>query len=196
MRIDLTKQESWINATATQRRDFVAHINELKKAAKGNQPTLARIAATKVTEFAEFIKKKPKLQVQPPKKKKRNRAERRADRKLAEAIAAADQSKKVRSRKQPKAPIMVEGVDVTSKDFLSTYAWRRLRMEALKKYGPKCMCCGATPANGAVMNVDHIKPRKFYPNLALDLANTQILCHDCNHGKGNWDKTDWRPESA
>lgn len=195
MRIDLTKQESWINATATQRRDFVAHINELKKAAKGNQPTLARIAATKVTEFAEFIKKKPKLQVQPP-KKKRNRAERRADRKLAAAIAAADQSKKVRPRKQPKAPLMVEGVDVTSKEFLSTYAWRRLRMEALKKYGPKCMCCGATPANGAVMNVDHIKPRKFYPNLALDLNNTQILCHDCNHGKGNWDKTDWRPESA
>jgi len=85
------------------------------------------------------------------------------------------------------------GVDVASKDFLETFAWRKLRMEALKKYGPKCMCCGATPATGAVMNVDHVKPRKLFPALALDINNLQILCHECNHGKGNWDQTDWRP---
>jgi 5-methylcytosine-specific restriction endonuclease McrA len=65
-------------------------------------------------------------------------------------------------------------------------------MMALKKYGPKCMCCGTTPKHGAVMNVDHIKSRKFYPELALELSNLQILCNDCNHGKGNWDQTDWR----
>jgi hypothetical protein len=82
-----------------------------------------------------------------------------------------------------------------SSEFLNTYEWRRVRMQALKKYGPKCMCCGATPANGAVMNVDHIKPRRFYPELALDVDNLQILCHDCNHGKGNWDMTDWRPDA-
>ena len=81
-----------------------------------------------------------------------------------------------------------------SDNFLSTYEWRRVRMQALKKYGPKCMCCGATPNEGAVMNVDHIKPRKFYPELALDVNNLQFLCHDCNHGKGNWDMTDWRPD--
>ena len=73
-----------------------------------------------------------------------------------------------------------------------TYEWRKVRMEALKKYGAKCQCCGATPASGAVMNVDHIKPRKLFPHLALDLNNLQVLCHDCNHGKGNWDMTDWR----
>jgi hypothetical protein len=82
--------------------------------------------------------------------------------------------------------------DVSSNSFLNTYAWRKLRMEALKKYGPKCMCCGATPATGAVMNVDHIKPRKLFPSLALNIDNLQILCHECNHGKGNWDRTDWR----
>jgi len=86
----------------------------------------------------------------------------------------------------------VSGVDVASAEFLQTFEWRRLRMEALKKYGPKCMCCGATPADGAVMNVDHIKPRKLWPSLALSIDNLQILCHDCNHGKGNWDTTDWR----
>ena len=82
--------------------------------------------------------------------------------------------------------------DVASKDFLQTYEWRVLRMKALKKYGARCMCCGATPATGAVMNVDHIKPRKHFPELALELSNLQILCHECNHGKGNWDATDWR----
>ena len=88
--------------------------------------------------------------------------------------------------------IRAGGVDVTTDAFLSTYEWRKVRMEALKKYGPRCQCCGATPATGAVMNVDHIKPRKKWPSLALDVNNLQILCHECNHGKGNWDDTDWR----
>ncbi len=87
----------------------------------------------------------------------------------------------------------VDNVQVTSDAFLSTYEWRRVRMVALKKYGARCQCCGASPADGAVMNVDHIKPRKLFPHLALDVDNLQILCHDCNHGKGNWDMTDWRP---
>lgn len=86
----------------------------------------------------------------------------------------------------------VRGIHTASDAFLMTYEWRKVRMEALKKYGARCQCCGATPAHGAVMNVDHIKPRKLYPHLALDLNNLQVLCHDCNHGKGNWDMTDWR----
>lgn len=92
--------------------------------------------------------------------------------------------------------VYVEGVDVTSDAFLSTYAWRRLRMQALTRYGARCQCCGASPATGAVMNVDHIKPRRLFPALALDLENLQILCHECNHGKGNWDQTDWREPDA
>ena len=76
--------------------------------------------------------------------------------------------------------------------FLETYEWRRVRMEALKKYGSRCQCCGATPADGVKMNVDHIKPRKLFPHLALNLDNLQVLCEPCNHGKGNWDMTDWR----
>jgi hypothetical protein len=93
--------------------------------------------------------------------------------------------------KRPQAPN-----PVAEDNFLTTFEWRKVRMEALKKYGPKCMCCGATPADGAVMNVDHIKPRKLWPSLALDVKNLQILCHDCNHGKGNWDTTDWRPKAT
>jgi 5-methylcytosine-specific restriction endonuclease McrA len=82
--------------------------------------------------------------------------------------------------------------DVTLPAFLESFEWRKLRMQALIMHGRKCMCCGATPMTGAVMNVDHIKPRKLFPDLALEINNLQVLCHECNHGKGNWDQTDWR----
>lgn len=87
-------------------------------------------------------------------------------------------------------------VPVGSDAFLQTYEWRRVRMVALKLHGARCQACGATPSTGAVMNVDHIKPRKLFPDLALSLENLQVLCHECNHGKGNWDVTDWRPEKT
>ena len=78
-------------------------------------------------------------------------------------------------------------------EFLRSYEWRRLRMQVIKERGARCECCGATPADGVtVVNVDHIKPRKLYPELALDPNNLQVLCSVCNHGKGNWDRTDWR----
>lgn len=80
----------------------------------------------------------------------------------------------------------------TSADFLKSYEWRRLRMVAIQRYGPRCMCCGAD-ASQTRIHVDHIKPRKLFPQLALDIDNLQILCEACNHGKGNWDTTDWRP---
>lgn len=82
-------------------------------------------------------------------------------------------------------------------DFLLTYEWRRLRMEVIVERGKRCECCGATPqpGNDVVINVDHIKPRRKFPELALAKSNLQILCGACNHGKGNWDETDWRDES-
>lgn len=85
-----------------------------------------------------------------------------------------------------------EGVDVASKEFLQTRAWRALRYQAIRRYGARCMCCGASRETGAVINVDHIKPRRHHPELALDIGNLQILCGDCNAGKGNFDETDWR----
>ena len=95
-------------------------------------------------------------------------------------------------QKTPTKPL----VRPSSPEFLQTFAWRKLRMQVLKHYGRRCMCCGATPDTGAVIHVDHIKPRKLFPQLALDFDNLQVLCGDCNHGKGNWDRTDWRPADA
>lgn len=73
-------------------------------------------------------------------------------------------------------------------EFYMSWEWKRARYEVLKKYGPKCMCCGSTDR----IVVDHIKPRAKYPDLELNLDNLQVLCNDCNMGKGRWDETDWR----
>lgn len=97
-----------------------------------------------------------------------------------------------RKKKAPRAPLPAVATD----DFLSTYQWRRLRMEVLIEQGRRCQCCGATPDNGVVMHVDHIKPRRLFPELALEKSNLQVLCEVCNHGKGNWDQTDWKAEAV
>ncbi len=76
-------------------------------------------------------------------------------------------------------------VDVTSDAFLRTYAWRKLRMKVLKEQGARCQCCGATPEHDVRMNVDHIKPRRLHPDLALVKSNLQVLCEDCNLGKSD-----------
>ena len=97
------------------------------------------------------------------------------------------ENRKAKSPKKKKPP-----ASVNSQSFLNGYAWRKLRMQALEKYGARCQCCGRTRADGIVIHVDHVKPRRKHPELALDLDNLQVLCEVCNHGKGNWSETDWR----
>ena len=79
-------------------------------------------------------------------------------------------------------------------DFYKSTAWRQLRYLALKNASASCQCCGAGSTPGAPLHVDHIKPRSRYPELELNLDNLQVLCQDCNIGKGAWDDTDWRPK--
>ena len=76
--------------------------------------------------------------------------------------------------------------------FYESREWRELRYLALQKHGPTCQCCGASSRDGARIHVDHIVPRYKNPALSLVLSNLQILCEDCNIGKGAWDQTDWR----
>lgn len=78
------------------------------------------------------------------------------------------------------------------KSFYETDEWRRVRYEALRRHGGKCCLCGVTAHQGAVLHVDHIKPRSLFPELELDVNNLQVLCADCNLGKSNLDATDWR----
>ena len=83
---------------------------------------------------------------------------------------------------------------ITSNEFLKTFEWRKLRQEVIIESNQRCSCCGIRPDinNEIYLCVDHILPRKSHPHLALDKSNLQVLCNECNHGKGNWDTTDWR----
>lgn len=84
-----------------------------------------------------------------------------------------------------KPPVVREG-------FYWTNEWREIRYRRLKESDGKCGCCGRGRKEGAVLHVDHIKPRSKYPELELVYENTQVLCDDCNLGKSNRDETDWR----
>lgn len=77
--------------------------------------------------------------------------------------------------------------------FYDSGEWQRLRYRTIMKYGAHCQCCGARGNCDNPIQVDHIKPRSKYPDLQLDPNNLQVLCKDCNRGKGAWDETDWRP---
>lgn len=69
--------------------------------------------------------------------------------------------------------------------------WLKVRYQALVRDGGRCRCCGASAADGAILHVDHIKPKSRFPELALDLANLQVLCSECNFGKSDTDETAW-----
>lgn len=83
-------------------------------------------------------------------------------------------------------------------EFYQSWEWRTLRVKVLQQYGTRCMCCGATPAHVTVggepvmIVVDHIKPLSKRWDLRLDRNNLQVLCQECNQGKGAWDETDFR----
>jgi 5-methylcytosine-specific restriction endonuclease McrA len=76
--------------------------------------------------------------------------------------------------------------------FYNSSQWRALRYKVLKASKGCCELCGSGPTKEKPLHVDHIKPRSKFPDLDLDINNCQVMCFDCNMGKGNTDTTDWR----
>jgi 5-methylcytosine-specific restriction endonuclease McrA len=74
----------------------------------------------------------------------------------------------------------------SAKDFYASWEWKEARYEALRRHGRQCQCCGWKPGSsqGNWLVVDHIKPRALFPDLRLSQDNLQVLCNDCNMGKG------------
>jgi 5-methylcytosine-specific restriction endonuclease McrA len=83
------------------------------------------------------------------------------------------------------------------RNFMQTEEWlqeyRKIRYRTFLKYGQICMVCFTKGEEHNPIHCDHIKPRSRFPELSLDPHNMQVLCLECNYGKGNWDETDWRP---
>ena len=80
----------------------------------------------------------------------------------------------------------------TGSTLLKQKTWAELKKEVFNKYGYQCMCCGHIPKDKRNANVDHIKPRKYFPELALSFENLQVLCGRCNKAKSNKHATDYR----
>lgn len=78
------------------------------------------------------------------------------------------------------------------KEFYKSKEWKFMRYEALRRYGGRCQCCGASAQENAGLHVDHIKPLRVFWDLRLDIDNLQVLCADCNEGKGARHADDWR----
>lgn len=70
-------------------------------------------------------------------------------------------------------------------EFLRSDEWKAMRRRVIEHYGPTCMSCGHAPSKRSRPNVDHIKPRKLFPELSLEFENLQVLCGRCNKDKGN-----------
>ena len=86
--------------------------------------------------------------------------------------------KNIHLRYQPKVEISFE----------STVKQRRLiplslRYQVLVRDNHTCQCCGAKASDGVQLHIDHIKPvSKGGTNI---FENLQVLCRDCNLGKGD-----------
>ncbi len=77
-------------------------------------------------------------------------------------------------------------------EFYQSWEWKRLRYDFLLVQGRRCMCCGNHADNTRIV-VDHIKPIRHHWGLRLDRNNLQVLCDDCNMGKGSRHENDFRP---
>ena len=75
--------------------------------------------------------------------------------------------------------------------FYASWEWKELRYKILLRDVRQCACCGAKPPEVKIV-VDHIKPRRKFPELELDEGNLQVLCDSCNRGKSYKDETDFR----
>lgn len=106
---------------------------------------------------------------------------------LSLAVNKRAAKKKAKPAKVAKKPKKAEG-------FYSSWDWKRARYEALRINGNRCQCCGWQPGDTPQgwLVVDHIKPRKKFPALALDTGNLQVLCNDCNMGKSDVHMQDFR----
>lgn len=69
---------------------------------------------------------------------------------------------------------------ILSDKFYSSTDWKDVRKKRFELSENKCAKCNSHYK----LEVDHIKPRSKYPELALELTNTQILCKKCNISKG------------
>lgn len=64
-----------------------------------------------------------------------------------------------------------------------------MRELVLKRDGNKCVRCGAENSWKNALQVQHIKSKAYFPELAYEMSNLMTLCFNChkktkNYGNG------------
>jgi len=67
-----------------------------------------------------------------------------------------------------------------------------MRWQVMERDDFKCVACGVSAKDGAILHVDHIIPRS--KGGKDDMDNYQTLCHQCNIGKSNKSQINLRKE--
>jgi HNH endonuclease len=127
--------------------------------------------------------------VQPPKWRRERAAFISALVKGNKAVMATVPTKPTNVVKFPKKPKPPPEDKI--KKFYASWEWKRLSYDAKLQRGRKCECCGAQPPQVRIIT-DHIKPIRHHWHLRLDPSNLQVLCDECNMGKGSRDESDFR----
>lgn len=84
---------------------------------------------------------------------------------------------------------MISILDTSTKKarriFYTSDDWRMMRAYILERDNYECQWCRrdgkVTSKADSVLEVDHIKELKDYPELALDETNLRTLCKDCHN---------------
>ena len=75
-------------------------------------------------------------------------------------------------------------------NFYKTPDWHRLRYKCMRRDNWMCCECGAYCKGKNKAHVDHIKGRRKFPDLAMDLNNLQTLCTHCHNSHKKRDDLD------
>lgn len=67
--------------------------------------------------------------------------------------------------------------------YSSEFSYAKIRFEVFKRDDFRCRYCGRSPSDGAVLEVDHVVPRKLGGENLVD--NYVTSCKECNVGKGD-----------
>lgn len=107
----------------------------------------------------------------------------------------------VKERRQIEYVRFITGGDVSQEDLERLLPVRREVLGAKRatiqhalerRDGLRCRCCGAALDRGRMVHVDHVLPVAM--GGASDLSNYQLLCSECNQGKG--DLASWAMANA
>jgi hypothetical protein len=114
------------------------------------------------------------------------------ERLISKTVRRQRNSLRKESRMVPKDIKEEYSVEKT-KELYSSPEWRKLRVKIIEDQNGECQMCGRSHRkHGITIHVDHIIPLSVDWSKRLDESNLQLLCEDCNLGKGNRYATDWR----